>query len=242
MAVTLSTLDFITGLFSLLVIIVGTVIGLTIASKYLKYKSKPYLYWGIAYIGVYCPWWPSGISFLSVIITGQPISPFMYLLLGNILIPILLILWILGFTEMIYQDKRKILIIIYSIIFAVAEIFLIYALITDVSLIITFDGIFDVTFNRIWLVYLLFISFTVAITGLLFARDSLKSDDREIRFKGKALIIAFLTYPICTIIDGGLELNALGVILIRSILMFGAVMFYIGFSVPKFIKKIFKLE
>ena len=242
MAVTLSTLDFITGLFSFLVLIVGAIIGLSIAARYFKYKSKLYLYWGIAYMGFYCPWWPSGISFISVIITGQPISPFMYLLLGHILIPFLMIIWILGLTEMIYQNKRKILIIIYSIIPGAAEIILIYALITDVSLLITFDGIFSVTFNRLWLIYLLFISFSVAITGLLFARDSLRSDDREIRFKGKALIIAFLTYPIVSIIDGGLELNALGVILIRSILMFGAVMFYIGFFVPKFFKKIFKLE
>ena len=242
MAVTLSTLDFVNGFFSLLVITVGAIIGLTIASKYFKYKNKAYLYWGNTYLGFYCPWWPSGISFLSVIITGQPISPFMYLFLGNIFIPPLLIFWLLGLTEMIYQDKRKILLIIYSIILAAAEIFLIYALITEVSLIITFTGIFDVTFNRLWLAFLLFVNFTVAITGLLFARDSLKSDDREIRFKGKALIIAFLTYPICGIIDGGLELNTLGVILIRSILMFGAVMFYIGFFVPKFVKKMFKLE
>ena len=78
--------------------------------------------------------------------------------------------------------------------------------------------------------------------GLLFARDSLKSDDQEIRFKGKVLIIAFLTYPICGLIDGGVELNEIGVIIIRSLLIFGAVMFYIGFFVPRFVKNLFKLE
>ena len=241
--VTLSTLDFITGLFSLLVISVSTVIGLIIASKYIEYKSKPYLYWGLAYTGFYCPWWSSGISFLSVLITGQPLSLFMYILIGNLFVPLFILLWILGFTEMVYQDKRKILLIIYSTIATVAEIFLIYFLITGTySVLATFTGIFDVTFNRLWLAWLLLVNFSVAIMGLLFARDSLKSEDSEIRFKGKVLIIAFLTYPICAIIDGGVELNALGVILIRSLLMFGAVMFYIGFFVPKFVKKIFKLE
>jgi len=241
--VSLSTLDFITGLFSLLVIIVSTVIGLIIASKYIKYKSKPYLYWGFAYIGFYCPWWPSGISFACVLITGQPLSLFMYVVIGNLFVPLFLLLWLLGFTEMVYQKKRKILLIIYSTIAAVAETFLIYFLMTGTySVLATFTGIFDVTFNRLWLAWLLIVNFTVAITGLLFARDSLKSEDKELRFKGKILIIAFLTYPICAIIDGGVELNVIGVVLIRSLLIFGAVMFYIGFFVPKFVKKIFKLE
>jgi len=243
MAVSLTTLDFINGLFSLLVIIVGAIIGLSIASKYIKNKEKSYLYLGIALIGLYCPWWPSGISFLSVLITGQPISAVMYALLGHILIPLFMILWFLGLTEMIFQDKRKILLIGYSIILAIAEIYVIYALLFDLNLIIMeFTAIFDVRFNRIWLIYLLFISSTVAITGILFAWQTLKSDDPVLKFKGRALIIAFLTHPICAIVDGGLELNEIGLIIIRSILMFGAVMFYIGFFMPKFIKKLLHVE
>jgi len=242
MAVSLSTLDYVNGLFSVLVITVGAIIGLIIVSKYFKFKNKAYLYWGLAYIGFYSPWWPSGISFLLVITTGQPLSELMYLIIGNVIIPILIILWILGLTEMIYQDKRKILIIIYSTICGVVEIIFIYILMTDYTILAEFTGIFDVTFNRIWLIYLLFINFTVAITGLLFARDSLKSDEREVRFKGKILIIAFLTYPICGLIDGGLELNEIGVIIIRSLLMFEAVIFYIRFFVPRFIRKLFKIE
>ena len=242
MAVSLTTLEFVNGLMSLLVITVGAIIGLIIASKYFKYRNKTYLYWGIAYCGFYSPWWPSGISFLLVLTTGKPLTLFMYLIVGNIIIPFIIILWLLGLTEMIYQDKRKILIIIYSIICGVVEIIFIYILITDYTMLAVLTGIFDVTFNRFWLIYLLFINFTVAITGLLFAKDSLKSDDREIRFKGKALIIAFLTYPIVGIIDGGVELNAIGVILTRFILIFGAITFYIGFFVPKFVKKLFNLE
>ena len=80
MAVSLSNLDFVNGLFSVLVITVGAIIGLIIASKYIKFKNKAYLYWGLAYTGFYCAWWPSGISFLSVLITGQPLSKLMYIM------------------------------------------------------------------------------------------------------------------------------------------------------------------
>ena len=242
MAVSLSNLDFVNGLFSVLVITVGAIIGLIIASKYIKFKNKAYLYWGLAYTGFYCAWWPSGISFLSVLITGQPLSKLMYIIIGNVFIPIFMLLWLLGLTEMIYEDKRKILLILYSAICGVVEIILIYIILADYTILAEFTGVFDVTYNRIWLIYLLFINFTITITGLIFARDSLKSDEREVRFKGKILIIAFLSYPICGIIDGGVELNEIGVIIIRSLLMFGAVMFYIGFFVPRFVRKLFKFE
>lgn len=238
----LTTLEFINGLFSLLVIVVGAIIGLIIALKYFKFKRKLYLYWGITYIGFYCAWWGSGISFISVLITGQPLSPVMYIAIGNLLIPLLIILWMLGFTEMIYQDKRKILVLIYLIVLTICEILVIYYLLTDYTQLGTKTGLFDIKYERIVVIYLMFINFSITIPGLLFARQSLKSDDREVRFKGKALIIAFLTYPICGFIDAGLELDAVGVIIIRSLLMFGAIMFYIGFFVPLFIKKIFNLE
>ncbi len=216
--------------------------GIYIASRYKKYKKEIFLYWGIAWIGFYEPWWGPGFSFLSYLLTGQPLSPFMYLLLGNIFVPLFVILWMMGFTEMIYQNKRKILIIIYLTISAVAEIFLIYALITDVSILIEFTGIFDVTFSRIWLAYLLFISFTIAIMGIIVAWHSLKSDDRELRFQGKILLLAFILYPTCAILDGGIELNEIGLIIVRSLLIIESLLFYIGFVVLKFIKKKLKFE
>ena len=77
---------------------------------------------------------------------------------------------------------------------------------------------------------------TTAVDSSAFGNDgSLEKDDAAPEW-------SFDTSSVSGQFDGGLELNALGVILIRSVLMFGAVMFYIGFFVPKFIKKIFKLE
>ena len=242
MSVQLTTLDFINGLFSLLVISIAAIIGITIALKYLKYKRKLYLYWGIAYIGFYSPWWSSAFSFVSYWFTGNPLPLSLYIGVGILLIPLLIILWFLGFTEMIYQNKRKLLILIYAIIMTIFEFCIIYFLIVDPTVLGNKTGIFDIKYSLIITAYFMLINITVTITGLLFAKQSFKSEEKEIRFKGIVLVIAFLTYPICGIFDAGLDLNEIGLIIIRSLLMFGAIMFYIGFFVPKFFKKMFHLD
>ena len=242
MTESLSTLDFINGLFSLLVISIAAIIGLTIALKYLKFKRKLYLYWGIAYIGFYSPWWSSAFSFVSYWFTGNPLPLPLYIGVGILLLPLLITLWFLGFTEMIYQNRRRLLILIYLIITISFDLYVIYFLIDNATVLGNKTGIFDIKYSLIVTAYFMLINITVTITGLLFAKQSFKSEEKELRFKGKALIVAFLTYPICGIFDAGLDLNEIWLIVIRSLLMFGAIMFYIGFFIPKFVKKIFNLD
>ena len=241
MSTSLTTLDFINGLFSLLVISVTTIVGILITFKYLKYKKKIFFYWGLYYIGAYCPWWSSAFSFVSYWFTGNSLPLAVYIGIGILISPIIIILWILGLTEMIYERKRIILILIYSIISVIFELYCIYFLIINPEVLGVKERIFDIKYSLIVTVYFIWLSLTIVITGLLFAKESFKSEDREVRFKGKALIIAFLTYPICGLLDSAFNLNEIGLILVRSILMFGAFMFYIGFFVPKFIKNIFHL-
>ena len=166
----------------------------------------------------------------------------MYILIGNILSPFFLILWMVGFTEMCFQNKRKEIIVIYSIILALAEIYVIYYLMTDYSQLGFFMGIFDIKYTTIMILYLLFIAFSVSITGFIFSLESIRMDDPDIRFKGRVLLIAFLTYSICGVADSAIELTEITLIIIRSILIAGAILFYIGFFVPKFIKKRLKHE
>lgn len=125
----------------------------------------------------------------------------------------------------------------YSIILALAEIYVIYYLMTDYSHLGAFMGIFDIKYTIIMVLYLFFIALSVSITGFIFSLESIRMDDPDIRFKGKVLLIAFLTYSICGVVDAAIDLTEITLIIIRSITMAGAILFYIGFFVPKFIKK-----
>jgi len=182
------------------------------------------------------------VSFLSVLIIGEPLSLYLYILIGNILSPFFLILWIVGFTEMTHQDKRGIIILIYSIILTITEVYLIYYLITDYTQLGIFTGTFDIKYSYIMVAYLLFIVLSVFITGTIFAWESLRMDDPVIKFRAKMLLLAFLTYPICGLLDAGIDLTEVSLIIVRSILISGAILFYLGFFKPKFIKKRLKLE
>ncbi len=227
--------DILNGTMSLAVMIISLIIGLSIIINFFNYRKRIFIYWGVAYIGFYSPWWSSALSFLMTLITGTPLTLFSYIAIGTLSIPLFMTFYLLGFTEMMFQKFRKYLLIFYGIVFVIAESFIVYNLFVDPQYLGIFTGLFDINFSPFLLIYLLFINFSITITGLIFARASLSSKDPLVKFKGKVLIIAFITYPICGVIDGGVELNHVSLVIIRIVLIIGAFFLYLGFFTPKFI-------
>ena len=86
------------------------------------------------------------------------------------------------------------------------------------------------------------------VTGVIFAQKSVKSEDREVRLKGKLLRGAFISFTIAAILDASLgmifedptdPLLAIMVVIIRILLIVSALEFYGGFLLPKWMKEIF---
>ena len=86
------------------------------------------------------------------------------------------------------------------------------------------------------------------VTGVIFAQKSVKSDDREIRLKGKLLRAAFITFSVAAVLDSMLgtifedpsdPLLAIFVVVVRILLIFSAIEFYGGFLLPRWMKEIF---
>ena len=80
------------------------------------------------------------------------------------------------------------------------------------------------------------------ITGILISKESFGSEYREVRVKGKLLLIGFLCYFLGAIFDAGATISTTVLILSRTILSLGAVMFYLGFLLPNKIKELFNLN
>ena len=94
----------------------------------------------------------------------------------------------------------------------------------------------------IWIQFYLLLSIVLfLITGFLFARASLKTEDTEVKLKGKFLIAAFLTFTIGTVIDviGAGGSTEILIFLARTFVITSSLCFYIGFTLPKFCKDIF---
>jgi len=79
------------------------------------------------------------------------------------------------------------------------------------------------------------------ITGLLFVKESLRSENEEINLKGKFLLVAFITFAIGTTLDviWAETPTGLNITLARVFVIVAAFAFYMGFTLPRFIKKLF---
>jgi len=77
------------------------------------------------------------------------------------------------------------------------------------------------------------------ITGTMLARESLKSDDPEVKLKGKLLFLAFYSFIIGSILDIFSSTSILLLTIARIVLISSAFTFYGGFILPNWMKKIF---
>jgi len=111
----LETIEFISGLFSLIIVVISVIVGLKIASKYFEHKQKTFILVGITWIGVVSPWYPSSVSFLLVLITGEALIPVIYFILGISFLPFFMFVWLTAFTEFLYKEKQKIILLCFRL-------------------------------------------------------------------------------------------------------------------------------
>jgi hypothetical protein len=235
----LTTLDLINGLFSIIFVAISTLVGFTIASKYIKSKIRTLLFIGIAWILIVSPWWPSSASVILALATGEGLSLEMYLLLGNLFTPVFMFFLVAAFTEIYYNDKQKIILIIFAIIGILIEIYLVYFIIVDPCVLGELQGIVDIEFRGLLRIYLLIDILLVLVLGFLIALNSLRTETPEIKLRGKFLMLAFISWTVGAIADASLPLNFITLTIIRIVLITSAIEFYIGFILPDWIKKHF---
>lgn len=240
---TLTTVDYINGTFALSFAIVTIFVGLRIASKYFEYKHKTFLYIGIGWSGFSCGWWGSGFGFLYYLLTGNLLEDTFYIFVTVFFIPIFTYIFVYGLAELVFRDKKKL--IIRLVLFVIDVLFMLYLVvffIIDPSQIGAKTGTFDLTFKIIVTIWLLFDFLVIYIVSFTFALKGMRSDDKELKLKGKILMIAFHLLLIGAILDSAITLTALTLIITRTILISCSILFYIGYLLPNRIKRILLKE
>ncbi|HEY0087450.1 MAG TPA: hypothetical protein VGB37_01330 [Candidatus Lokiarchaeia archaeon] len=238
----LETLEILNGIYSIIFIIISLIIGLKILLKYFTSKNKLFIFIGLSWIGISEPWWPAGVSFLIAISTGTNgllNNPKLYFLLGNIFLPIFLFFWMMGFTELVYKEKQKVIVGIFMIIEILFELFFVYFLITNPNIIGGLESPVDVDYKGFTAVHLTFILIVLLITGFLLAKLMLTSEIVENKLRGKFIAIAFLSFIIGAFMDAMLVLNFITLPIARLLLISCSIEFYIGWIFPNVIKNMF---
>lgn len=70
-------------------------------------------------------------------------------------------------------------------------------------------------------------------TGIHFAYYSLKSMEPKIKWKGRFLLLAFITFTIGSILEAAVPLSDFTLIFARLILIISAIEYYFGFFLPE---------
>jgi hypothetical protein len=238
----LESVEFLQGLFSLIFVIISTIVGIKILLKYYIYRQNELVFVGFCWIGMAIPWLPDGITLIMIIFFNHPLNEIIYFIIVIAFIPAFLLFWLIAITNFLYKLKQKLILIIYITISVIFEIIFFYLLLKDTSLIGTFLGSFQVEYTLFIQIYLLTAICIFSISGILFSRESLKSDNPEIKLKGKLLLAAIILFTIGAAIDAAAPLIAITVVLTRSILIMSAITFYCGFILPSWMRKFFLEE
>ena len=186
------------------------------------------------------PWLSDSISVVMILTLGVPLSRFAKVIIELAFLPFFLLTWLTAFTDLVYKKDQKLILIIVLVLGIAFEIAFFYIIFTDFSLLGTFESELDIIWSPFILIYLFSFLAIFVTTGIVFGRESFKSDNKEIRTKGKFLITAFLSFMFGVILDASVPLEPIWVVITRLILISSAFEYYFGFILPEWMKKLLK--
>lgn len=239
----LDLLEILHGSLTIVFVVISIILGIRIASRYPKLKRNEFLLFGIFWIGMTTPWWPNIITFIAVLFTGGSIPLTIYVVLGIAFLPITITIGLIAFLKVlpISKGKRNAFFAIDVCVNIAYEIYFFIFLFYDLSFIATYQEIFVLDWSIPSQIYFIFSLIVFLLVGIPFSRVSLRSDVPEIKMKGKFLLIAFISFSIGTVLDFAIP-SQITYLIARLILLSSSLEFYIGLVLPRWTKRLLKME
>jgi hypothetical protein len=238
----LTPIQTLEGILGLIWVLFAIFIGLRIIFKSKTLGRNELIAVGLSYIFVSTAWWGVAFQFLIFGFFSIEISEMVYLFISNAFVPLGLIFWIYSFSEMVDPYLKNKLLTIFIPICILWEILLIIFLNIDIGLVGSVEGLFNSTHGPILRFFIILAIFTFVTTGIFFSIRSMRIEDEEIKWKGRFLFLAWISFGIGAFLDAILPIDALTIILIRALLITGAIEYYLGFFLPNKIKNILLKE
>lgn len=227
--------------FSVIFVIISIFIGLKILFRYFQVNEKTLITVGLTWIFMSSPWWARSISFLTEIFIDKALTPIIYLTLTIVFVPLILLCWIYSYTNLVLLEHKNKINIVVAIFCAINEIIIVILLIIKPELLGVLGGTEEfyqrsrITYSMIFQIISII---TLLGTGIHFAYYSLQSLEPKIKWKGRFLLLAFITFTIGSVLEAAIPLNDKSLIIARFILIMSAIEYYFGFFLPKLFLKI----
>jgi len=240
----------VSGISALIAVCIGFIMGSIVLYRSIKTKDRLVFSFFLAVIFTLSPWYPSGFGYLIWLFTqGGFLPQSFYILIGTIAIPIAIIAWLDVYMATIRPRNRKFVLLIFSGLSVVFEIYLFYFLfIAPNAPIYEILGIIsmginplDIDYKGFVLIYLAIAIISACATGIHFSYTSLKIDEKPVIWKGRFLFLAFTFFGIAAIFDAMIDLGPIFIVIIRIVLILAIFFFYAGFLLPKWIRKLLHL-
>ncbi|MFX1488921.1 MAG: hypothetical protein ACFFBI_07230 [Promethearchaeota archaeon] len=246
--VELDELTFLSGILGFLAVCIAWLYGIIVLLKFIKTKEKSIGYFFLAIMFTMSPWYPSGLGFIYWVFTRKEIIYPVYVLLGTIGVPIALFSWLQIYMPALHQKKKGVVNLTIFCLSLAFYIYLFYFLFffpfgpLDNVIGIKRNPI-DIDYRGFILVYLAISLLISTITGNDFSIASLKiKDDPVLVWKGRFLILSFNLFAIGAFGDGFITLTPTTLIIFRLFMVLASTFYYIGFILPKWMRKLLKLK
>jgi len=247
----LSELGKLSGFTAMINVGIGFFFGTIVLIKSIKTKQGLIFNFFLCIIFTLSPWYPSGLGYLYWVITGNLLNYEIYVLVGTVGIPIAILAWLNVYMTTIKPKKKILVLVLYGIFSVFFEYYLFYYLYyapgapvhSLLGVIYDPTNPLDIDYKGFILVYLGVSILTACITGIIFAIKSIRYEKtRSLVWKGRFLLIAFILFGIAAIFDALIEMTPPLLMGIRITLVVATFFFYIGFILPKWVKKILSIK
>ena len=233
----LTTPQLINGILAIVTVVISISVGLRIASRYFEVKQRSFLLIGLTWIGLVSIWIGTSVSVIAALI-GPGIPDQLYMFIGNGFMPLTSIIAVMGFTDLFYKDKQRVLLILYVVYGIIFEFVFLFYLFTDYTVLGRVNSPVDASYGLFVTVYQVFCLLTFVILGTAFARVSLQSEKREIKLKGKLLLGGIYSFLLGALFDIIGEISIFILVVGRIFLILSSFLSYGGFLLPDLMKKV----
>ncbi|MFX1338295.1 MAG: hypothetical protein ACFFDK_06780 [Promethearchaeota archaeon] len=185
----LTVFEMLQGGLSFIYVLICTILGLKITSKYFEFKRRELLMVGFVMIFMGSGWWGTTISFIAFVLFDSTIESTTYFLFNYGFLALVLICWIYAFCHLVYPHLKRQLVTITSIICILWEIFFIYFLFENPNIIGNRVGKFDIEAGLYVTLYIASILAVIFITIFKVFIQCQKSEMPKIQWEGRFLLI-----------------------------------------------------
>ena len=233
----LTDIEIIEGIFDIMFVLISMFTGVKLVLKYFSHKQISLITIGLAWIFFSLTWSAGALSIILIIFFDILLDKTVFLIMANAFSPIALVCWIYSFCKLLYSQYIKYIVPAYVIICTIYELLLFYLIFTAPELVAVFYGTFFYRPQLFTFIFYVFGVTSILITGILFTIETFKSIDQKLRWKGRFLLLAFISLTISITLNGILTISPVIYFFIKILQISSAFEYYLGFFLPEKIAK-----